>query len=719
MDLISFIQSLSYTAPVEPELEPEPDPTDLVLGDSVVTLTGAQTLVGSLAGTQNLYTPRSVYYEGKTFFSYHGIYQSEGLGQGYVLVYDEHNGLTKPYRITNPQTVSDSHTIPSLAIDNSGNLFMFQEREHDTPIDIYKGSFANFQFLAEKIGSELSYCHLLKDESGNGILWSRGQKLSGGVGYNMHITKASSGFESWGTPVRLSTTPDPALPPGGLGSRHYPSVPLYRQLVGDWWYTLFSQRNDAGPDWEKLYAVKTHKSSNPFIVFENLVGTLYSHNTSSSNYLTESILDTNYLVYDAGVNTNNAYIPIATVSLHPKVFIVTGDANTGNLLLHIIDVPTRAKVTKSLNIAGYHVYDPATGQSHAVKHIAFIEDGQYLEMAVEIDYPSSVIKTHLFRSNDLGDTFEDMGDMFPEIATTTYRVTFPMNYHDIPNNKNFIITAHAIDGVTADSQVTYIKRAAKGILQAETPSIVVPAVSLSDAANFFDYVAIDGQISRSGNNVTGLTDQFGLRNATGSNNPQWNGSDEITLNGTNHSFSIATTGFSGLTKCTFFAVVRRTSTGNSRFFNISNNAEAFPNYIGFNIATTASSGAPSWTYKGAAGAAELNESAQHVMANGELALIAWVVDGRSKVDIYVNGLKQYYQSNGYSTNAHYQTRGKMNFGTINSVKIGMLDTPTDFFYPLGFKRLTMKNTVYDYETYRALEKRIADAHGITLAYGYQ
>lgn len=719
MDLmLAFIQSLSYTAPAtEPDPDPE-EPTDLVLDNSVVTLTGAQTLAGVLAGTQNLYSPRMAYYGGRTYFSYHGIYQSEGLGQGYIIPYDDSNGIKRPYRITTPQTISDSHTVPSFAIDNDGNLFMFQERFHDTPIDIYKGADFNFfELLTEKIGTELSYCHLLKDESGNGILWSRGQKLVGGVGYNMHVTKATDGFESWGTPARLSTTPDPDLPPGSLGTRHYPTVPLYRQLAGDWWYVVSTQRNDAGPDWEKTYILKTHKTNNTFVVFENVSGS-YSHNTSGANYLTEAVLDANFLVYDAGAVTDNAFIPVTTVSQNGTVFLATGDGNTGNILLHIIS-PSGAITSKSLNITGYTVYSAATGGSHAIKHMAYIESGEYLEMAVEMDYPSSVIKAHLFRSYDLGDTFDDLGDMFPEIAGTSYRVTFPMNYHDIPLNQNFIITATATDGSTTNTQVIYIKRAAKGALQSETPNVVVPAVSLSDSANFLDYVAADGQISRSGNNVTGLTDQFGLRNATGSNNPQWNGSDEITLNGTNHSFSIATTGFSGLTKCTFFAVVRRTSAGNSRFFNISNNAEAFPNYIGFNIATTASSGAPSWTYKGAAGAAELNESAQHVMANGELALIAWVVDGRSKVDIYVNGLKQYYQSNGYSTNAHYQTRGKMNFGTINSVKIGMLDGSSDFFYPFGFKRLTMKNTVYDYETFRALEKRIADLYGITLNYGYQ
>lgn len=678
-----------------------------------VEFSGAQTLAGDLAGGHNLYTPRMMYHNGKTYLSYHGIYQSEGLGQGYVLMYDEDNGITRPYRVTNTQALADTHTTPSFHIDNAGNLFMFQEREHDTPIDIYKGSLAKWEFLTEKIGSQLSYCNILKDESGNGILWSRGQKLSGSVGYNMHVTKASSGFEGWGTPVRISTTPDPVAPPTGIGSRHYPSVPYYRQLVGDYWYLLFSQRNDAGPDWEKYYMMRTHKNVNPFVVFENLTGSPYVQDTASANYFTQTILDANFLIYDAGADTDNGYIPTATVSPEEIAFLITGDQSTGNLLLHVIDTPNRSMETKALNIADYVILDAATNQSNAVKHLAYVND--YLECVILID-EGAFNKPHLFRSYDEGDTWEDQGDMIPEYAGSIEAFVIPFNYHDIPTNSNFLMAFLTADGVTTNTRKMFLKRAAVGDIQTETPTVVTPADSYSDSADLFHYVAIDGQISRSGNNVTALTDQYGLRNATGVNNPQWNASDMITLNGTSNYFTIPTTGLTALSQLTFFAVTRGSGTSQINILVFSNSATGneFMAFVHYDTTVTG----PAFIFKEVAGTA-LRDHGQVNTSGSTDRLLAFVIDGRCKCDIYVNGAKQYYQTNGYSTISQYATRGKLNFGTTNAIRIGSRDSTTDVFSPLSFKRLIMKNTVYDLPTFRALEKKIADAHGITLDYGYQ
>lgn len=732
-----FIMMLNSQAQVAPEPEPEPDPTyPLVLDEDMVTFTAAQNLGGILAGVHNLFTPQLIWHNGRTYYAYPGVYQNPPYGQIYVIPYDENDGVYKPYRAGNTQIlhptlgVPDSHTEPSIQVDNDGNIFLFQERTHDTPIDMYKGSsFTNIAMLSEKINpgtgatAESSYHNIIKLEDGNGWSWCRMTRIyeaySGGHGASV---SASDGFESWGSLVRNTTNPRAATSPSDARTdrtRHYPTMPLYRQVVGDYIYVLRTQRVDSGSIgiWHKYYIHRTPKGTGRGVVFENLIGTPHTQDTSGANYMDETDLDTHFMYHDSGDPANNSYTPVATVSLRPKVFIIVGDGNTGDLLLHIIDVPTRVLTTKSLNITGYTVYDPSSSQGHCVRHLAFIEDGQYLEIGLEMDYPSSVIKTHIFRSYDLGDTFQDQGDMTPDVSTTVWRLSFPFNYHDIPNGRNFIVTLHGPTPGDSQTNITYIKRAAKGAIQSETPVVVTPAVSLSDSANFFDYVATDGQISRSGNNVTGLTDQFGLRNATGVNNPQWNGSDEITLNGTTNYFTIPTTGFSALTRGTFFAVVRRTSTGNCRFFVLSNNGDP-ANYVSFNIATTASGAAVGWTHKIGTAGAELTEAGQNVMANGDLALIAFTFDGKA-INIYFNGLKQHYSSVGYSTLAHYERRGSMNFGTITSVRLGSLDTSgTDFLYPFGFKRLTMKNTVYDFETYRALEKRIADLHGITLNYGY-
>lgn len=734
---MAFIQSLSYTAPTE---EPEPDPIDLVLGDQVVTYTGAQTLAGVLAGVQNLYQPKMLWHNGKTYYNYHGIYQSEGLGQGYILVYDEKDGLSKPYRIGNTQVLNsyssqpDTHTQPNMQIDNDGNLFMFQERTHDSPIDIYKGSsFTNMELLAEKINpgtgatAESSYHQMIKLPNGNGWSWCRMTGLfeayAGGHGASV---EASDGFESWGSLIRNTTNPDPVgfYPPSGTGkTRHYPILPYYRQIAkiegDDHIICIRVQRVDnfstGQGTWHKFYIHGTPVGTGRGTIFKNLLGTPYSQDVSAANYMDETDLDTNFLFYNSGSESNNAMIPVSTVSLFPKVYIVTGDANTGNLLLHIIDIAARTLVTKSLNITGYHVYDPSVGQGTSLQHMAYIEDGQYLEVGIGIDYPASVIKIHLFRSYDDGDTFEDQGDMFPEIATSTTRVTFPMNYHAIPNNRNFMVTTHDTDLVTANTQITYVKRAAKGAIQAETPRIVVPAASFSDAFNFFDYAFENADLTKTGNNITSVTDRFGLRNATGVSNPQWDTVNAFVLNGTSSHFTIPTTGFSGLTKCTFFALVSLTELRTTNIFEIT---DATSGYVRWNLYDAGVGNTPSFIHKIPA-SATLRDHGQYVVGLNEWVLLGGVVDGRCRADLFINGAKQHYQHFGYSTLAHYQKRGTLSYGTISSVRIGMQNLSSDAWYPLSGKRLMMKSTVYDHETYRSLEKKIADLYGITLNYGYQ
>lgn len=739
--MTAFILSLSQQqSSVQPEPEPEQFP--LVFGDSVVTLTGAQTLFGVLTGTHNLYWPRAIYHEGKTYHLAHGIYQSEGLGQAHLLVYDEKRGLLRPYRVSNAQIlnpdfgVPDSHTVPSIQIDNDGNIFVFQERTHDTPIDIYKGEdFNKISFLSEKINpgsgatAQSSYHNIMKLPDGNGWSWCRMTKLyeaySGAHGASV---SASDGFESWGSLVRNTTNPRPDTSPSGSETdrtRHYPHLPYYRQIVTvggeDYIVCLRTQRVDNPVNglgiWHKYYIHLTPVGTGRGVIFKNLVGTEYTQDTSSSNYMDETDLDTNFKYHDSGSEANNSFIPVSTVSLHPKVFIVTGDAHTGDLLLHIIDIPTRAQVTKNLNISGYTVYDPDSKQSHAVRHIAYIEDGGYLEIGIEIDYPSSVIKTHLFRSYDLGDTFIDMGDVTPELSTSATLITFPINYLDIPANRNFSVTLFTPDGTTSNTLVTYVKRAAKGAIQTETPDIIVPASDYSDANDLFHYVATDGNISRSGNNVTGLTDQFGIRNATGVNNPQWDGVDAISLNGTNQVFTIATTGLTALSQITFMAIVKMTGATNKILFSLNDNtvATAFLAFLGHDINVSA----PSVVYKEAS-VISLRDHGQDSINTDEWALVSFVMDGRCKSDIYPNGKKQFYQTTNYTTLAHFTTRGKLNYGTVNSVRIGGLDgSGTDTFSAFSFKAFLAKNTVYDYETFRALEKKFANDHGITLNYGYQ
>lgn len=719
-------------------LPPDPGSAPLVVGETSVVFTGAQTRAGVLAGGHSLYTPRMVWHNGKTYHLYHGIYQSDGYGQGYIQVYDENDGVGRPYRVgsTLPTTtggVGDSHTTPSFVVDDEGNLYMFQERTHDSPIDIYKATaegYNNFSLLAEKINpgtgatAQSSYHNIFRLQDGNRASWCRMTKIyesySGG---HPAFVQASDGAESWGSLYRVGTNPRPDTDAGhtNFATRIYPHVPLYRVYVPsiEKYILLNTLRGDDADTglglWNKFYISETAD----FITYDNLFGTPYSHDTSSNNYITEALYDANFMYYDSGDEANNASIPTATVSLDAVVYIITGKGHTGTLQLHVIDRNARTLVTKDLTIPDYVVFDPDTTQNNAVKHMAFIEDGQYLEVVILID-EGTYNKLHMFRTYNDGDTWHDEGDLNLDVTDQNVEaLILPINYFEIPDNRNFMVAFFTTDPDTTNTRKMFIKRAAKGEIQTETPNVITPAANLSTASNLFDYVAIDGQISRSGNNVSGLTDQFGLRNATGVNSPQWNGSDAITLNGTNNYFTIATTGMTALTKCTFFAVAKTSYTGGSTIIlSLSNNADVGA-FTAFNLTDPNASLAPSHQFK-VSGQNNLRQVGQTYCADDQWHLVAFVVDGRCKVDIYVDGLKQYYQDFNYTTAAHIETRGRMNYGTVNAIRIGSVDlSGTDAVTPLQFKRLTMYSNVFDLPTFLGLQAKIADLHGITLNYGYQ
>lgn len=737
MDLISFIQSLNYTAPtVEPEPEPEPEPEvmlPLVWGDSVVHYTGAQIHASQIAGTHNLYAPSHVWHNGKTYFCYQSIYQSGGKGQGYVQVYDERNGVMRPYLVGNivgnnqHSGEGDSHTKPTFDVDKYGNLFMFQEETHDTPVGIYKGSDFNFfERLTETMGTEISYLHTFKDINGNGINWLRMVGLyfsySGG---HLAFNRATDGYEGWGAEVRVSTNPRPEKEyppagdpndPSGYRTRHYPQVPYYNNEDETYYYFLGTQRVDGTllGWWNIPCLFRTRKTgSDSFKVFENCFGTLYSHDISGDNYITETLMEDHFAYYNSGGYQYNIFSPVSTIN-DGYFFCVHGKAlNAGTLVLIVGNLATREVVVKDLNISNYTSFSQSTQQVHAVKHVAYYEG--ILEIGIMI-VNGSVNEMHMFRSGDLGDTFESLGNMAPEISGSVNTLSMPWNYYDIPNNRNFSICIMQNDGVTANSRALYVKRGAKGAIQTETPRIVIANSNYSDAHDLFDYQFGDGQITRSGNNITAVTDQFGIRNATGVNNPQWDTNKAITFNGTNNYLNIPTTGLTALTKFTLFAVFRTIGGAACTLLNFANNSLT-NSFLSFMGADSNVSYVPSILFRKVS-LTQVRDVGQTPTNDNNLHLITFVIDGRCKNDIYIDGKKQHYELFD-TTDARLVDRGRMDFGTPNSIRIASRDSDTtDVFFAFTLQHMMAKHNVYSYDDQRAIEKQIADMHGITLNYGY-
>lgn len=679
-----------------------------------VEFTGAEIRSSRIGMTNMFYTPESLWYNGKTYFCYQGIYQNakDGFGQAHIIEYDEKDGVKRPYRLGSTLPSANSHTIPVMHVGIDGTLYIFQERVHDSSIDIYKGDLNFMSLLGNKIGSELSYCQMIRLENGKGVLWSRGDRLTGSedTGYELHITKATSGFDTWDAPIKINLNPNP-IPFPGVGARHYPQLPMYRQRVGDYYYLVATQRNDVeeNPDdgaHSKWYVLKTHKDS--FTTFENIVGDPFSYDVVAGGPM-EAELE-NFKYFDLEDTTKNGFVHVCALGPDGEFFSINGDG-TEDLFLNIII--NRELTRKALSIPNYAKISPDDAETHLVRHLYY--DGKTLEVIMPIDNGENV-RMHLLRSTDFGDNWTDLGDIFPEYeGDFNGVVTLPYNYHKIPNNRNFAVAFWTRDDSTSNSKGVVVKRAAKGDIQCETPRIVVAASNLSDEYDLFRYRATAGDIVNSGTNVSQATDLFGLRNALGVNNPQWDGINEIAFNGTNNYFSIPATGLTALTKATFFVVVRSNATAAMILAMTDNTAE--DKLIQFGITNTTflpffavrPGGGPTWSDLGG-----------DAIGDNNLHLIVFVVDGRCKCDIYIDGKKQFYSDSGFLTISDYAKRGRLDsVSGINSVRIGSQDRVTDLYSAFSFREMILKHNVYDYDTQRGIEKKLADDHGITLNYGYQ
>lgn len=700
----------------------------LAFSASTVTWNGAQAHCGQLSQAHYLYAPRSMYspVDQNTYMSIVGPHLDDGFQQGYVIEYNKNNGVKKPYRVTTPEPNTDTHSTVSQPVDAAGFIYAFQERTHDTPIDIYKSAtIGAFSQLAEKIApgtgenAELSYCQFFLDEANNGVCVCRKTKL--GLAYSGgHLTLvfAGSGYETWGTPIRITTNPNPDVN-GGVEdgrTRHYPHASWYRQIVGNYIYFFMTERADDAitflGHWSKYYCFRIHKTNFKAgtLIVENRDGS-FSQDLAGSNYITSATLDANYRLYYTGASNFNGFMPLWTIAPgegpDADIFGIHGETNTGNLLFNT--VVSGVQTIKPLNIPGYDI-SPQTSQNIPVSHLCKIDN--YIECSILVGtYPNR--RSKIFRTFDYGDTWIDYGDPFADVPGEVYHITFPFNYPAIPQDTNFAIMAFNNATDVANRNNVFIKRCAKGVLQAEIPTVVIPAVSLSDANNLFYYRGTSAALVKTGNNITTLIDQFGLRNASCGNSPQWIPEEEaINFNGIDQYATIVSTGLTTLTQSTLFAIAK----GPLVLLSLNNNLVAAARVYW-------SAGDPNVArinYKESAGST-LWEEATTVTNDGNYHLYVFTNDHRSKYDMYIDGPKEFYKSMNYTTIAQINTRGKINYGTVNAVQIALINSSgTDTLTPGSLKALMFKNNLYTYTTLRSLEKKFAEDNGFVIAsYGYQ
>jgi hypothetical protein len=213
-----------------------------------------------------------------------------------------------------------------------------------------------------------------------------------------------------------------------------------------------------------------------------------------------------------------------------------------------------------------------------------------------------------------------------------------------------------------------------------------------------------------------MTDLSGNgRTATGVNNPQFNGSNAITTNGTNSYFTVPVTGLTALSKGTFMCVARANAVNSvvMAFSDNTSNNEYI--WMGLNNTTlNGGAGGAAYTIIAGGGSARLT-SGQDVTGNNAYHILTIVMNGRTLPDIYIDGKKQHY-FNDTTTVAEEALQGRFTdaITTVNAINIGRVDRTTDIYWTVDFKEIVLFNDVFDFATMRGFIQKLANDHSITL-----
>lgn len=682
---------------------------DLVLTAAGIQFTDAQTSHGfgtGLATTGMLWTPRMPNRNGKTFLLWSNDAATNPYGQVRILPFDNQIGFDIPQNIGNVLSGLDGHYVPSGDIvpdpsDDLDRLEIIQENLHDTPLDRYKSRVSldasKFSQLTD-IGTELSYANICKKANGNRFIWSRGIQFD----WDIYVTEATDMFETWGAQLRVSQAPSPELDT----LRHYPGVPFGYQRANGFNEFLIIYRNDTNEAYHRVYWVR---SDDTLRTFSNVFGS-WSRHIVNDGILTDDLLNTNAKVCESVNNTTNGGYPCAGMSADGlRAFIVRGaDGTLANSRVFYHRDGWPAWIEKPLGIANLEA-----GPIFSVGHYLMIFSEINIQCVFHINNGTE-IKACLFQSTDLFDTWTNILDFAPEIEANT-AVSVPNEMMQIAHNENFAVVVS--EDIGSAQTILHCKMGAWGAIQAVPGLSVTPAVSMNyNSTGLFHYKCVDASITRSGNNVTGLTDLFGIRNATGVNNPQWNGSNGIAfVAASSQSFTVGTPASLVDKNALHFMCVGTFSAATIFIISFAQNT-ATNKYIGFRVEST---GQITHHLNNVTAALI---TGQDTVIDGNKHLVELWNDGRGGQFLAVDGKMQHFSANIAAGSALWNSMGKgpSTISGLNTVNIARADlSGTDGHYSFSFNEMVLWSDVLPEVEARARRKKLCDDYGITYQHQFQ
>lgn len=569
------------------------------------------------------YSPRLYYWEGKTYLAFINPTAAKPYGQARLVEFDKNYGFGRPFTVGLIPDSADDHSI-SVVQANEDGVYVFQEVLHNTPVNVYKSAQPAdpSQFsLFETFGTDLAYVNILDRVGGGHLAWMRGVVTQ----CSIYQVDSADGLEDWGTEVRITSTPSGGPPT----FRHYPFLPFNTWYANGRYFRLIAKRKDQGADgYFYKYHILTSTQAN-LKIFTNVEGT-YTHDVDIDGTLTDTVLEANFMYHSMDGNGDiQGYQPRVAISPIGNVFTIIRDADgTDNFSFKYFR--NGSWTTKDLTIANIG-YFPVP-----FPYIIAFSDYD-IKIVVRID-EGTFYRPHLFQTRNLGDSWEDLGDMCPEYTTGDVNVLIPNNLTDIPRNTNFPLIFTSRDSVDTEWCNVVYKVGALGTVQSmAAESVTGAAIANYNSQGRWHYEAVDASITRSGNNVSAMTDLFGLNNATGVNNPQWSGTNYISfLQATQNRFTIPLVSLDGYT---YIVVARFVTSVGYVLLHFSDNTVA-NKYTELLV-----SGSDGKVYYRIINTTTADIRSQETVNDSAIHVLAFTIPGRAGVtpNIWIDGRLQYFE----------------------------------------------------------------------------
>lgn len=667
------------------------------------------------------YWPRLYYHSGKTYFTYGNKDATLPFQQAALIVYDSQRGIDRPVIVGNVPAVTDTHNVPALAIDNN-RIYIVQENTHDTPLQVYKSAanldYGNFT-VNPTFGTKTSYTHLTEMDGGGWFDWARGYTPNDTGYYSIWIMKSPTDFESWGSQIQVTQRPtgdDPFL-------RHYPFMPTGYYKENGWIHTIIACRKDdgelTGDVWHyRFFHLKTPSSgADCGNVWSNAEETI-SHSISVDGILSDADLQADFMFHEMDTTETDGFPP------------VTGIGPTGNFYSIIRDSDGSDAYSFKYFDGSWHT------KAISISDLTVFSANPFFYLLPRSDNYITVLayrtiggfqRPYLYVTTNQGDSWTSLGDLCPEVNDRNLNFLMVANACYTPALQNFLAVFSYTDTVDTARRGFIFKQAAFGVLQ-DVPAVSVTAATdmvVSGVTGLWDYECVSAHMSRSGNNVTSLNDKFGVRNASGSNNPQWDGVDLVTcLAASSQRFTLASpANLINKSGMTVIGVAKFTTGVNSFILTFTNTANSnshltlsilTANALGTHPATIAKQTDPGTSIDaiGTHGQDDIDDGGKHVFV--------WIWDGRAKEELRIDGKRQYVQRVVADTLTEWQAFGDGPAQLVtapNVVNIAMRDTNSDTYRDLTFATLTGYDGVVPSEAIHSIEKFLCTKYSIT--YNFQ